>query len=90
MHALGALVTVGIASAIFVVMFTLTLNKRKIDDVLGVGPLQGRCGTRSGVAAGNFGSKAMGGLRLSQKEVFEGADLSIDRVGATPDREVNW
>lgn len=30
------------------------------------------------------------GLRLSQEEEYEGADLSIHRIGATPDREVNW
>ena len=30
------------------------------------------------------------GLRLTQEEEFEGADLSIHRIGATPDREVNW
>ena len=30
------------------------------------------------------------GLRLSQEQEFEGADLSIHRIGATPDREVNW
>ena len=40
MHPLGALVVGGIAGAIFVVMFTLTQNKWKIDDVLGV---SGRC-----------------------------------------------
>ena len=34
--------------------------------------------------------KAMVGLRLSQEEEFEGADLSVHRIGATPDREVNW
>ena len=34
--------------------------------------------------------KATTGLRLSQDEEFEGADLSIHRIGATPDREVNW
>jgi Amt family ammonium transporter len=34
--------------------------------------------------------KATMGLRLSQEEEFEGADLSIHRIGATPDREVNW
>jgi len=34
--------------------------------------------------------KASMGLRLSQEEEFEGADLSIHRIGATPDREVNW
>jgi Amt family ammonium transporter len=30
------------------------------------------------------------GLRLSQEEEFEGADLSIHRIGATPEREVSW
>jgi len=30
------------------------------------------------------------GLRLSQEEEFEGADLSIHKIGATPDREVSW
>ena len=34
--------------------------------------------------------KAMMGLRMSQEEEFEGADLSIHRIGSTPDREVNW
>jgi len=34
--------------------------------------------------------KAVVGLRLSQEEEFEGADLSVHRIGATPDREVNW
>ena len=34
--------------------------------------------------------KATMGLRLSQEEEYEGADLSIHRIGATPDREVNW
>lgn len=126
MHPLGALVVGGMAGAIFVVMFTLTQNKWRIDDVLGVWPLHGLCGAWGGLAAGIFGSKAFGGLggvsfsaqligtamgvtwalvtgfvlyrvlkatmglRLSQEEEFEGADLSIHRIGATPDREVNW
>lgn len=126
MHPLGALVVGAIAGAIFVVMFTLTQNKWKIDDVLGVWPLHGLCGTWGGIAAGIFGSKALGGmggvsfsaqligtamgvawaliggflvyivlkqvmgLRLSQEEEFEGADLSIHKIGATPDREANW
>jgi len=126
MHPLGALVTGGIAGAVFVLMFTLTQNRWKIDDVLGVWPLHGLCGAWGGVAAGIFGSKALGGLggvhlgaqligtamgiawallagfalygllkvtmglRLSQEEEYEGADLSIHRIGATPDREVNW
>ncbi len=126
MHPLGALVVGGIAGAIFVVMFTLTQNRWKIDDVLGVWPLHGLCGTWGGVAAGIFGSKALGGLggvnlsaqlmgtllgvawaliggwvtysairaaiglRLSQEEEFEGADQTVHRIGATPEREVNW
>ena len=62
MHPLGALVTGGIAGAIFVWMFTLTQNKWKIDDVLGVWPLHGLCGTWGGLAAGIFGTKALGGI----------------------------
>ena len=126
MHPLGALVVGGVAGGVFVVMFTLTQNKWKIDDVLGVWPLHGLCGLWGGVAAGIFGSKALGGLggvsfgaqligsamgvawallagfalysvlkatmglRMTQEEEFEGADLSIHRIGATPDREVTW
>ena len=44
MHPLGALVTGGIAGGLFVYMFTLTQNRWKIDDVLGVWPLHGLCG----------------------------------------------
>ena len=126
MHPLGALVVGGVAGAVFVSMFTLTQNKWKIDDVLGVWPLHGLCGTWGGLAAGLFGSSTLGGLggvsmpaqllgtamgagwatacgflvygamrstlglRLSQEEEFDGADLSIHRIGATPEREVNW
>ncbi len=126
MHPLGALVVGGVAGAIFVVMFTLTQNKWKVDDVLGVWPLHGLCGTWGGIAAGIFGTQAMGGLgginltaqligtamgvawalvgglavygtlkvtmglRLSQEEEFDGADLAIHNISATPEREVNW
>ena len=126
MHPLGALVVGGIAGAIFVIMFTWTQNKWKIDDVLGVWPLHGLCGTWGGIAAGIFGTKAFGGMggvslqaqligtamgvvwallggivvygllkatmgiRLSAEEEFEGADLSIHKIGSTPDREVSW
>ncbi|HYF18839.1 MAG TPA: ammonium transporter [Ramlibacter sp.] len=34
--------------------------------------------------------KATVGLRLSQEEEYEGADLAIHRIGSTPEREVNW
>jgi Amt family ammonium transporter len=126
MHPVGALVVGGLAGAIFVVMFTLTQNKWKIDDVLGVWPLHGLCGTWGGRAAGIFGSKQLGGLggvsfqaqligtlmgllwallgglvvygvlkltmglRMSQEEEYDGADLSIHKISATPDREANW
>ncbi|USX11827.1 ammonium transporter [Oxalobacteraceae bacterium OTU3CAMAD1] len=62
MHPMGALVTGGIAGAIFVWMFTLAQNKWKIDDVLGVWPLHGLCGAWGGIAAGIFGLKALGGM----------------------------
>lgn len=61
MHPLGALVTGSVAGAIFVQMFTLTQNRWKIDDVLGVWPLHGLCGAWGGLAAGIFGLKALGG-----------------------------
>jgi len=62
MHPLGALITGGVAGGLFVGMFTLTQNRWKIDDVLGVWPLHGLCGAWGGVAAGIFGAKALGGL----------------------------
>jgi len=62
MHPLGALATGAAAGAIFVWMFTLAQNKWKIDDVLGVWPLHGLCGAWGGIAAGIFGSKALGGI----------------------------
>jgi Amt family ammonium transporter len=62
MHPIGALVTGGVAGALFVVMFTLTQNRWKIDDVLGVWPLHGICGAWGGIACGIFGAKALGGL----------------------------
>ncbi len=126
MHPMGALVVGGVAGAIFVVMFTLTQNKWRIDDVLGVWPLHGVCGTWGGIAAGIFGTPALGGLggvnlyaqiagtalgvcwalisgfvvygllkitlglRMSQEEEFEGADLSIHKTSGTPEHETSW
>ena len=120
MHPLGALVTGAVAGGLFVWTFTLTQNRWKIDDVLGVWPLHGLCGAWGGIAAGIFGSTALGGLggvslgaqltgtalgvgfalvggfvvygvlkvmlglRLSQEEEYQGADLSIHRIKATP------
>lgn len=62
MHPLGALTTGLVAGGLFVWTFTLTQNKWKIDDVLGVWPLHGLCGAWGGIAAGIFGSTALGGL----------------------------
>ena len=126
MHPMGALVVGAVAGAIFVVMFTLTQNKWRIDDVLGVWPLHGLCGTWGGIAAGIFGAQSLGGLggvsftaqltgtalgvvwaltggfvvygvlkmtvglRMSQEEEFEGADLSIHKISASPERESSW
>ena len=61
MHPIGALVVGGVAGGLFVAMFTLTQNRWKIDDVLGVWPLHGLCGAWGGIAAGIFGSKTFGG-----------------------------
>ncbi|MDP1872266.1 MAG: ammonium transporter [Gallionella sp.] len=126
MHPLGALVVGGVAGGLFVVMFTLTQNRWKIDDVLGVWPLHGLCGAWGGIAAGIFGLKAFGGIggvsfmsqligtlmgvgiafaggylvygalkrfvgiRLDAEEEFNGADLSIHKITATPERESGW
>ncbi|WP_297526639.1 ammonium transporter [Thiohalobacter sp.] len=120
MHPVGALVTGAVAGGLFVWTFTLTQNRWKIDDVLGVWPLHGLCGAWGGIAAGIFGTTALGGLggvtfasqligtlagvgvalggglvvygvikavtglRLSQEEEYQGADLSIHKISATP------
>ncbi|MES2480599.1 MAG: ammonium transporter [Pseudomonadota bacterium] len=126
MHPAGALVVGAVAGGLFVYLFTLTQNRWKIDDVLGVWPLHGLCGAWGGIAAGIFGQQALGGmggvslaaqtigtlagvlwafgaglavygvlravtrLRLTQEEEYQGADLSIHRIGSTPEREASW
>ena len=62
MHPVGALVTGGVAGALFTVLFPVVQNRWKIDDVLGVWPLHGLCGAWGGLAAGIFGTQALGGL----------------------------
>ena len=62
MHPVGALATGAVAGALFVWMFTITQNRWKIDDVLGVWPLHGLCGAWGGIAAGIFGLQALGGV----------------------------
>ncbi len=123
MHPIGALFTGLVAGALFVWAFTLTQNRWKIDDVLGVWPLHGLCGVWGGIAAGIFGLEMFGGmggisfmsqllgtligvviafggglvvygilkkvvgLRLTQEEEYEGADLSIHKIASTPQRD---
>ncbi|MGD9389141.1 MAG: ammonium transporter [Thioalkalispiraceae bacterium] len=118
MHPLGALATGAVAGGLFVWTFTLCQNKWKIDDVLGVWPLHGLCGAWGGIAAGIFGTSALGGLggvtftaqlagtiigvsialtggfvvygvmkkvvgiRLSQEEEYQGADLAIHKIAS--------
>ena len=62
MHPVGALLTGGIAGGIFVYGFTLTQERLKVDDVLGVWPLHGLCGAWGGVACGIFGLAQLGGM----------------------------
>lgn len=122
MHPLGSLVVGLVAGVLFVTAFTLAQNRWKIDDVLGVWPLHGLCGAWGGIAAGIFGSQALGGLggvsltsqligtaagvvfataggflvygilkstigiRLTEEEEFDGADLSIHKISSTSSR----
>ncbi|MBN9695586.1 MAG: ammonium transporter [Zoogloea sp.] len=126
MHPIGALLTGLIAGGLFVQLFTITQNRWKIDDVLGVWPLHGLCGAWGGIAAGIFGMQSLGGMggvslasqlfgtlggvlvgltggfvvygllkntmgiRLDAEEEYDGADLTIHRITATPDRETHW
>lgn len=125
-HPIGALAIGATAGAMFVVLFTLTQNKWKIDDVLGVWPLHGICGAFGALAAGIFGLEALGGMggvsfisqvigtllgisiafiggylvygllklavgiRLTDEEEYDGADMTIHHITATPDRETRW
>ena len=123
MHPIGALATGAVGGGLFVLMFTLTQNRFKVDDVLGVWPLHGLCGAWGGIACGIFGTKALGGIggvtfmsqllgtllgvavalvggaivygalkatvgiRLDREQEFDGSDLSIHNITATPERE---
>ena len=62
MHPAGSFVVGAVAGVLFVYLFTITQNRWKIDDVLGVWPLHGLCGAWGGIAAGIFGQKALGGV----------------------------
>ncbi|TLF45999.1 ammonium transporter [Halomonas urmiana] len=119
MHPVGALITGGVAGAMFVILFEWAQDRvERLDDVLGVWPLHGVCGVWGGIAAGIFGQTGLGGLggvslvsqligslagvlvavlggllvygavamitglRLSEEEEFNGADVSVHRIGA--------
>ena len=124
MHPIGAFVVGGVAGVMFVIVFTLTQHRWKIDDVLGVWPLHGLAGAWGGIACGIFGSQALGGMggvslmaqilgtlggvgialmggvlvygalkkwvgiRLSEEEEYEGADLSIHKISANPEEDL--
>jgi len=60
-HPIGALAIGIIAGAGFVYGFQFIQTKLKLDDVLGVIPLHGGAGLWGGIAAGIFGTTAMGG-----------------------------
>ena len=62
MHPIGALITGGVAGALFVWAFNRCQFTWKIDDVLGVWPLHGFCGAMGGIACGVFGQESLGGL----------------------------
>ena len=85
MHPIGALVVGGVAGGLFVVMFTLTQNRWKIDDVLGVWPLHGLCGAWGGIAAGIFGSKALGGaggVAFMPQLIMTGVAIIVAMLGS--------
>jgi len=122
MHPMGSLAVGAVAGVLFVWAFTVAQNRWKIDDVLGVWPLHGLCGTWGAIACGIFGLESMGGLggvtigaqvlgtiagiviafvgglvvygvikavigiRLSEEEEFNGADLSIHKISSTSSR----
>jgi Amt family ammonium transporter len=122
MHPAGSFVVGAVAGVLFVQLFTITQNRWKIDDVLGVWPLHGLCGAWGGIAAGIFGAKALGGLggvsfmsqltgtvlgvlvaliggvlvygsikaivglRLDAEDEFNGADLAIHKISASPEQ----
>jgi len=124
-HPIGALAIGAIAGCVFVYGFSFLQNVLKIDDVLGVIPLHGVCGTWGGISAGIFGSTALGGaggvtfmsqlvgtlagvgiavsggflvfgsikatlgLRLSEEDEYQGADLSIHKIAAYPEEEMS-
>ena len=79
----------GIAAGIF--------GQKALGGLGGVSSSAQLIGTLTGVAFAAIAGlvvygvlKTVLGLRLSQEEEFDGADLAIHRITATPDRESNW
>jgi ammonium transporter, Amt family len=62
MHPFGAFIVGGVGALIFVFGYKFETETLKIDDVLGVWPLHGVTGSWGGIAAGIFGTKALGGI----------------------------
>ncbi len=123
-HPIGALMIGGVAGTGFVYGFQLIQNRLKIDDVLGVIPLHGGAGIWGGVAAGIFGSTALGGagsvtfmsqligtltglsiavaggfvvygvikatigIRMSEEDEYQGADLAIHKISSNPEQDM--
>jgi len=123
-HPIGALLIGAVAGASFVYGFQFIQNRLKIDDVLGVIPLHGACGVWGGIAAGIFGSTALGGaggvtfmsqlvgtatglsiavvggfvvyglikvtlgIRLSEEDEYQGADLAIHKISSNPEQDM--
>ena len=119
MHPVGALIVGGVAGAIFILVFTWLPRRPKFYDVQGDKTMNGMRGAWGGIAAGIFGSEALGGmggisfasqllgtllglviaivgalliygimrqtvgLRLTQEEEHNGADLAIHKISAT-------
>ena len=124
-HPISALVIGAVAGASFVYGFEAVQNRLKIDDVLGVVPLHGACGAWGGIAAGIFGSTALGGaggvafmsqlvgtltglgiavtggfvvygaikatigIRLSEEDEYQGADLAIHKISSNPEQDMS-
>ena len=124
-HPIGAILIGLAAGGIFVMGFQFIQNTLRIDDVLGVVPLHGVCGAWGGIAAGIFGSTALGGagdvsfmaqfigtllglliatgsgfaiygliratlgIRLSAEDEYQGADLSLHKISAYPEDDMN-
>ena len=61
-HPFGAFVIGSVAAVIFIFGFKWETERLKIDDVLGVWPLHGICGSWGGIATGIFGKTFIGGL----------------------------